>query len=441
MGNMCGFNMMTDWAQPQSSQAGAVGSVSLHAWRQLVQQGHHFTVDLADSIRQFWSLSLNIVFFGVSDQLQYFLKQDDFYVAELELAKKEQAGDESSTAVLRLSDALCEILLCNTLGSSKSLFSLSALSTLERKLIASFSRTLFFEIKEILLNSSLEDGVNLSNKDLVHFFWFVGTGSVLDQSKKREAGKIVLSVPWAALSVDVRESLKFQEEGVSEKRLIDDSTFFHVTEAITLHAGSAKLTLAEINLLEPDDMIVLDNSHSDQLLLSLESSHASMTAFQIRWSDAQKKWLTLHDEKDYIDMELPAAHDKEGSNNIWDNIQVSLTATLAPVQLPLKELKEISEGLVVELADVVDNQVTLHVEGRSIATGELLIVGERFGVRVNKVLAKQEEPAMNMSEDMIATAQSEETDSSSVESAVLTNETGEDEFDAVFDDDHDEDWS
>ena len=78
---------------------------------------------------------------------------------------------------------------------------------------------------------------------------------------------------------------------------------------------------------------------------------------------------------------------------LWDNLMIDVSAEFDPVKLPLKQLRQMSEGLVVELGDLTRNRIHLVVEGKSLATGELVIVGDKFGVRVHQVEVDQS-PAM-----------------------------------------------
>ena len=48
-------------------------------------------------------------------------------------------------------------------------------------------------------------------------------------------------------------------------------------------------------------------------------------------------------------------------------------------------LKSIEEGLIVDLCSVYDNKVSLKVGGKTVAAGELVIINDRFGVRIEKV--------------------------------------------------------
>jgi hypothetical protein len=77
----------------------------------------------------------------------------------------------------------------------------------------------------------------------------------------------------------------------------------------------------------------------------------------------------------------------EIKQNIWDNLQVEVTATFNPIKLPLKQVKEMEQGLVVEVGDLMDNRVSIEVEGHPVAFGELLVLGDKFGVRIQGLQA------------------------------------------------------
>ena len=53
----------------------------------------------------------------------------------------------------------------------------------------------------------------------------------------------------------------------------------------------------------------------------------------------------------------------------------------------LRRIKNIETGLVVDLTSLYNNSVTLKVEGKPIANGSLVIVNDRYGVKINEVLA------------------------------------------------------
>ena len=73
------------------------------------------------------------------------------------------------------------------------------------------------------------------------------------------------------------------------------------------------------------------------------------------------------------------------NTNLWDSIQVDMSAEFDKVKLTLGELKSIEEGLIVDLCSVYDNKISLKVGGKTVAAGELVIINDRFGVRIENV--------------------------------------------------------
>ena len=74
--------------------------------------------------------------------------------------------------------------------------------------------------------------------------------------------------------------------------------------------------------------------------------------------------------------------------NLWDSIQVDMGAEFDKVKISLGELKNIEQGLVVDIGSVYQNNITLKVEEKTIATGELVIVNDRYGVKINHIFAE-----------------------------------------------------
>ena len=79
--------------------------------------------------------------------------------------------------------------------------------------------------------------------------------------------------------------------------------------------------------------------------------------------------------------------------NMWDSIQVDINAEFEKVKLTLGELKQISEGLVVDIGSVYDNKIDLKVEDKIVASGELIIINDRYGVKINQIFTEEKESA------------------------------------------------
>ena len=100
----------------------------------------------------------------------------------------------------------------------------------------------------------------------------------------------------------------------------------------------------------------------------------------------------------------------KNTENIWDNIQVDVSAEFDNVKISLGELKQISEGLVIEMGSIYENKVFLKVENKVIADGELVIVNDKYGVKINHITSESGKPAENQEEEY-----SEETPDNNLE--------------------------
>ncbi|MFM7468863.1 MAG: FliM/FliN family flagellar motor switch protein [Vampirovibrionales bacterium] len=69
----------------------------------------------------------------------------------------------------------------------------------------------------------------------------------------------------------------------------------------------------------------------------------------------------------------------------WDDLLIDVQASFDPIQMPLKQLKQVTQGLVLELGELRGKHIRLHVEGNTLAFGELVIIGEQFGVLIHEV--------------------------------------------------------
>ena len=77
---------------------------------------------------------------------------------------------------------------------------------------------------------------------------------------------------------------------------------------------------------------------------------------------------------------MPPKNNNAG--NRTTQVDVELSVELGRTQLPLQTLLNWSEGSLIELDIVSGEAVDVLVEDRVFAKGEVLTVGERFGVRL-----------------------------------------------------------
>lgn len=74
------------------------------------------------------------------------------------------------------------------------------------------------------------------------------------------------------------------------------------------------------------------------------------------------------------------------SSKIIDNVGVELEAFLGSSAMTVAELTALSDGSVVALDAQLNTAVELRLNGCAVARGELVAVGENFGVRLTEIV-------------------------------------------------------
>ena len=72
--------------------------------------------------------------------------------------------------------------------------------------------------------------------------------------------------------------------------------------------------------------------------------------------------------------------------NLVMDVPVSLTIELGGCQLPMREVLQLNIGSVVQLDKAADAPVELSINGKLIARGEVVVIEERYGVKITEVL-------------------------------------------------------
>jgi flagellar motor switch protein FliN/FliY len=72
--------------------------------------------------------------------------------------------------------------------------------------------------------------------------------------------------------------------------------------------------------------------------------------------------------------------------NLVLDVPVSLTIELGGCQLPMREVLQLNIGSVVQLDKPADAPVELSINGKLIARGEVVVIEERYGVKITEVI-------------------------------------------------------
>jgi flagellar motor switch protein FliN/FliY len=93
----------------------------------------------------------------------------------------------------------------------------------------------------------------------------------------------------------------------------------------------------------------------------------------------------------------PAAHTDTGSAgalgaladlgalSVLRDVDMVVTAELGRTTMPMRELLGLSPGMVVEIDRAAGAPIDLLVNGRRIATGEVVVIDEEFGIRITEI--------------------------------------------------------
>jgi flagellar motor switch/type III secretory pathway protein FliN len=340
---------------------------------------------IQESYDEFFNPEFKLELIGVSKNINCLMDNESCFVTKVRI-------DYEYDMFFRLTDKAISLILNKCLGESKNKFNINKISELEAKIITSFNDFMFENVKKVL-NPPPQHEIKRMNFDLIHLTFLI---KEVEEYNHR-TGKVIVTLPLALLHPEVVTSTS---EKFSETNFPNSETFAKV------FVGQTKFSLYDLKHLEKEDVVVFDNSDIEKLTLTI---------------NGQELPVRLNPNMDLL---IPEDNDDGGEimsntqQNIWDSIEVEMYAEFDAVKISLGELKNIEDGLVVDLTSLYDNNVTLKVEGKPIASGSLVIVNDRYGVKINNVIADSGESAMPRP----ARAQSEESYEENYEEAEVAQQ-------------------
>ncbi|MBQ8668408.1 FliM/FliN family flagellar motor switch protein [bacterium] len=315
---------------------------------------------IQESYDEFFNPEFKLELIGVSKNINCLIDNESCFVTKVRI-------DHEYDMYFRLTDKAIALILNKALGESKNKFNINKISELEAKVITSFNDFMFGNIKRVL-NPPPQNEIKRVNFDLIHLTFIIKEVEEYNQ----RAGKVIVTLPLSLLHPEVVTS---SGEKFNETNFPNTDTYAKV------FVGKTKFSLYDLKHLENGDVVVFENSDIEKLTLTI---------------NGQDLAVSLN-----TNMDLLIPEDNDGGEimsntqqNIWDSIEVEMYAEFDAVKISLGELKNIEDGLVVDLTSLYDNNVTLKVEGKPIASGSLVIVNDRYGVKINNVIADSGEATM-----------------------------------------------
>ena len=87
---------------------------------------------------------------------------------------------------------------------------------------------------------------------------------------------------------------------------------------------------------------------------------------------------------------LPGQNAARNDIELVLDIPVQLTVELGRTRVPIKNILQLAQGSVIELDGLAGEPLDVMVNGCLIAQGEVVVVGERFGIRLTDIITPSE---------------------------------------------------
>ncbi|MDD3149696.1 MAG: FliM/FliN family flagellar motor switch protein [Candidatus Gastranaerophilales bacterium] len=357
---------------------------------------NEFSKTLENSSDEFLGKDFKISLIGLNNVTDIFWKNTDFFVTQIKMTPY-------VPCFIRNSQESVKIFLDNSLGIRKQ-FSLAAITDLEAQILTSFNHFFFKKLKSHLISEKkIQKNFNSDTPiDLIHFIFNVSFNN-------EDSGIIIISLPSKIIKVP--EILPFPEKPLNLNQ------FNELKTDVDIYAGSSRIFLKELKNLEEDDIVILDNSNIHAMRIK------GRYEMDINVNPDPNMVININEEEDN---QVNETNTPIQNQDIWDNIQVDIKAEFEKIKMPLGELRQISEGLIVDIAPIIRNQVALKVENKAVARGELVIIGDRFAVKLTEVIQEADEDEIE--ENMELEDEEENTDSSS-ETDGENEDLDDDDFD------------
>lgn len=369
---------------------------------QLFQQYNWFYKNYESAVQkaadEFFSEIFSVKLLSLSKNINILFQGDDYFVTKIRI-------DKQHDVFIRCSSEAIKLILDNVLGETKK-FNLENITELEAKIISSFNDYVYSNTSKFLL-SPPPAVQKRKNFDTIHLTFFIR------ENEADEGAKFIISLP---------EVLLAPESVQHENQQLDIMNFRGSKLEAKLKIGTTSFLLKEVKNIEKGDIVIFENSNINSMKLIYKGYKKSFRLNPNLGLVTHMNTNTNTDNGGY-NME-----DKSLSQDLWDNIQVEMGAEFEKVKITLGELKDIEEGLVVDLGSVYNSKVSLTIENKTIAKGELVIINDRYGVRVEEVLTTS-----HAADDAEDTAILNEEDAQLEETAEHHAEHEEQQSDAEFD--------
>lgn len=317
----------------------------------------NFYLTVQKGIEEFFEKPFETRLMSITEKENIFLFGEEYFANKISI-------NVNSDFTIRISSSLVEYLLNSALGESEKKFNLNNLTEIEAMLIKSLTVFIYEKFKDLVHTEP-----NSIQKDKGENEYSI---TIFVKNSEEHIGKMIISFP---------EYMYTKQKSTIQKQNFSIVDFKKAKTKLNVIVGKTRLELNEIKTLEDGDLVVLENSNINNMSIKMDEE---LINFRI---EPNPSLIIKVDDNGGNIME---EENKNNPQNMWDSILVDVVAEFDNVKLTLGELKQISEGLVIDVGSVYENKINLKVENQTVATGELVIINDRYGVRIDNIKKQKE---------------------------------------------------
>ncbi|HHY68952.1 MAG TPA: flagellar motor switch protein FliN [Bacillota bacterium] len=131
------------------------------------------------------------------------------------------------------------------------------------------------------------------------------------------------------------------------------------------------------------------NAHDD-MQVTLETEQVQQETFVASEKHRSQRPVSVEPAQ-FEELEIKSASDKLVSDiDLLLDIPLSVTVELGKAKCYVKDLLNLTMGSIVELDKLAGDPVDILINGKLFARGEVVVIDENFGVRIQEIVNKEE---------------------------------------------------
>ncbi len=354
--------------------------------------------------KEFLGAGLKIKLVSASYEPALFWRDNDYFATQINHTSE-------FSVVMKVSNTAANLMFLKALGhrqDESGYLDFKEITELEAQILTAYIQSVYDKISPLLLDRKEINSIlhTVQNEKLVYLTFYIS------DYDEHEAGRIILTFPGFIF--------RKMEPVTLPTTLIDYDFFTDSNVETDILIGKTRASLDDIKGLEPDDIVILDNSDLYRMYLKQHKDNY----LEINVNPSHSLVLELEEEENGVDDIVNEV--EENNVNIWDSLEVDVSVSFEKIKMKLGNLREITEGLVVDVASMSENKVFIEVENRHLATGELVIIGDKYGVRITEISTEAKSREVEMLEEQAGEAQEEAPQMEETEMEVTPVDDNED---------------